>query len=169
MLAVGKLLEVSFLRKPVCWVPHGVSLEVPCEALPVSTEDKFQELPFPYGLSDADCEWFERHSNTLSGGENRAKVAEYKSSAESGNAYGQNLFGGCYYYGLGVAVDKKRAVELYTLSAEQGNAWGQFNLGYCFQYGHSVAVDLSLAKQWYGRAAAQGEEFAIEALEELNA
>ena len=156
VLAVGKLLETSFLPKPVCWVPHGVSLDVPCEAVPAFTEDKFQELPFPCGLGEADVEWFKKHRKTLSDEEMKAKVAGFKSSAESGNAYGQYLFGECYYYGHGVTKDRNRAAELFTLSADQKNSWGLDSLGYCFKHGYGVAMDKKRAAELHTLSADQG-------------
>ena len=137
----------------MCWVPAGVSLDVPCEALAPVTEDNFEQLP--YGLGEAECDWFEKHMKTASAEEKEAKVAEYRLRAEAGNAYGQALLGDCYFYGYGVAKDVKRMVELCTLSAEQGNAWGQHNLGVCFDRGRGVAVDKERAVDLYILAAEQ--------------
>ena len=153
-LAVGKLLEVLFLPKPVCWVPVDVSLNVSYEVSNSPTENKFEQLP--YGLGEVECHWFEKHRNALSNEEKVAKVVEYRLRAEAGNAYGQSLLGTCYLYGNGVTMDEKRAAELFMLSAEQGNAWGQFNLGDCFQYGHGVVVDEKKAVELYTLSAEQG-------------
>jgi len=161
VLAVGKLLETSFFPTPVCWVPHGVPLDVPCEAVPAFTEDKFQELPFPYGrLDEAECKWFKKYMHTLSDEEMKAKVAGFKSSAESGNAYGQYLFGECYYYGHGVTKDRNRAAELYTLSADQKNSWGLDSLGYCFKHGLGVVEDRKRAVELFKLSAEQGNAYA---------
>ena len=62
----------------------------------------------------------------------------------------------CYYHGIGVAVDKKRAVELYRLCAQAGDAKAQCKLGYCYQMGEGVDTDKEQAFKLYTESANQG-------------
>jgi len=158
VLTVREFCKASFLSKPVCWVPHGLSLDIPCVALTPESEDKTQELPC--GLSDTDCELFDKRMHSLSAEEQVARVNIYRRPSEAGNAYGQNLLGCCYARGYGVAQDMKKAVELYMLSAEQGNSWGQNNLGFCYREGHHVVLDKAKAVELYTASAQQGNAWA---------
>jgi TPR repeat protein len=55
--------------------------------------------------------------------QNRHRRSETGPSAEQGNAFGQNSFGGCLENGFGVGKDLNRAVEFHRLPVEQGNAF----------------------------------------------
>jgi TPR repeat protein len=46
--------------------------------------------------------------------------------------------GYCYYKGLKVEKDFKKAVFFYSKASENGNADAQNNLGYCYQHGEGV-------------------------------
>ena len=155
VLPAGRLLRPAFLPKTVCWVPVEMSLDVPCVALPVRTEDKFEELPF--GLGEADYDWLRKNHKTASVEGLKAKVSEYRVRAEAGNMYGQHLLGRCYLNGLGgVAKDEERAAELFALAAEQGLARAQCSLGVCYECGKGVAEDKKRAVELYTLAAEQG-------------
>ena len=45
------------------------------------------------------------------------------------------MLGAIYYFGEGVDVDLKLAVDWYKKSAEQGNPRAQFSLGSAYWYG----------------------------------
>lgn len=65
------------------------------------------------------------------------------------------LLGDCYYYGIGVQQDYKKAFELYR---EQAKAWGDKDdiscerLAECYRTGHGVERDEHLAEVWTERS-----------------
>ena len=72
----------------------------------------------------------------------------------------QNYLGWCYENGVGVVMDKAKAVEWYTKAAEQEDADAQSKLGWCYYNGDGVVMDKAKAVEWYRKAAEQGNAYA---------
>lgn len=66
-----------------------------------------------------------------------AKKTLTPSEAEKAYQMGEN-----YYYGRGVAQDRKKAAEYYLQAAEAGHAKAQYSLGVCYRMGLGVSQDL---------------------------
>ena len=77
--------------------------------------------------------------------------------AESGDAEAQYNIGNCYFYGLGVKKDYKKAVKWFHKSAEQGNASAANDLGTCYHNGFGVEQDEEEAKRWWRKAVGNGQ------------
>jgi TPR repeat protein len=93
----------------------------------------------------------------LSEGQNDAEAAKnYKLSADQGNSYGQNNYGRCLEYGIGVVKNEHEAANYYKLSADQGNSYGQRYYGSCLKHGTGVAKDEQEAVKYLTLSAAQG-------------
>lgn len=93
-----------------------------------------------------------------------------KRNAESGDRVAQYNLAVLHETGqLGVAEDKRKAVEWYRKSADQGYANAQYNLGVLYLRGEGVAPDRQAAVRWLQLAAAQHHEPARAALEKLAA
>lgn len=71
------------------------------------------------------------------------------------------ILGDCYYDGLGVAQDHKRALHFYRDAAKAKIAVAQTRIAKCLLYGHGCARDPSKAVQWYQNAADIGETSAF--------
>jgi TPR repeat protein len=82
--------------------------------------------------------------------------ADYKLSADQGNAEGQWRYGVCLLNGEGVEVDLRMAAHYFKLSADQGNAEGQWRYGACLLNGHGVGVDFRMAAHYFKLCADQG-------------
>jgi len=92
----------------------------------------------------------------------------YTQAAVQGYKDAQFNLGVCYDNGEGVEKDRKKAAYWYTQAAVQGNAKAQFNLGVCYKKGEGVEKDLKKALSWLYKALENGEEFAREAIEEIE-
>ena len=68
----------------------------------------------------------------------------------------QNMVGICYFFGLGVAKNVKKAFEYYSLSAEQGNSRSMCNLGYCYANGCGTEENKTIAFEWHEKSADLG-------------
>src|SRR5438477_197764 len=71
----------------------------------------------------------------------------YEISVEQGHSNSQYNLSVCYYYGIGVKKDVKKAVELYQRATEQEYADAQNNLGDCYYYGTGVGKDVKKAAE----------------------
>ena len=83
-------------------------------------------------------------------------VAEWKASAESGDAVSALLLGVISDTGQGVPQDYAQALYWYKRAAEAGSPSGMFDVGIMYDAGQGVAQDPAEAALWYGRAAASG-------------
>ncbi len=84
------------------------------------------------------------------------EVAEWRISAEQGDAAAQTNLGDAYDTGEGITQDKREAVRWWHKAAEQGNASAQYNLGIKYLNGEGVIQDQREAVRWYRKAAEQG-------------
>lgn len=69
-----------------------------------------------------------------------------------------------YYYGNGVATDKRRGCELFRAAAEAGHATGAYGVGWCYRAGDFGAVDKARAIRWIRLGAQRGDLIAMDAL-----
>ncbi len=76
--------------------------------------------------------------------------------AEQGDAQAQHLVGRRYYFGDGVAEDRKKAVQWQTMAADQGHATAQYVLGLLYSMGEGVPEDKAKAVALITRSAEQG-------------
>ncbi|MDR1597691.1 MAG: sel1 repeat family protein, partial [Holosporales bacterium] len=88
-------------------------------------------------------------------------AAEYKISADLGDADAQCKYGICLEFGIGGASrDLEGAVEYYKRSANQGNeasnAEGKCRYGICLEFGIGVRPNPKLAVEYYRASAKQG-------------
>ena len=73
--------------------------------------------------------------------------------------------GHSYRYGLGVAKDDAKAVELYTKAVALGRAQRcDGSLGHSYRYGIGVANDDAKAVEWFIKAAEAGNSLAASAV-----
>ena len=63
----------------------------------------------------------------------------------------ETLLGICYFDGIGVAVDRKKAVDLYQRAADKGDAEGQGLLGNAYK----MVQNYDEAFKWFEKAAEQ--------------
>ncbi len=98
-----------------------------------------------------------------------AKAAKYlKKAALQGHIKAQNNLGTMYYEGQGVTQNFTEAANWYRKSAEQNNVDAQFNLAAMYKKGEGVEKDITQAIYWLRKAVAQGDQYAQDALEELE-
>lgn len=95
-------------------------------------------------------------------------VRWYQKGAENGSADAQSALGECYYNGEGVSEDAEKAFYWFNKAAEQDNATACFYMGECYENGYGCSVDLNLARQYYQKAHELGDEYAEDALAELD-
>jgi len=88
-----------------------------------------------------------------------AAVREWEPLAVRGDKIAQYNMGVLYDSGLGVPVDKARALLWYRKSAEQGFAQALNNLGRMFYLGDEVPPDYLRAASYFRQAAEQGVAF----------
>lgn len=84
---------------------------------------------------------------------------EWEPLAVRGDMIAQYNLGVLYDSGLGLPVDKARAMLWYRKSADQGFAQAQNNLGRIYYMGDGVAPDYAIAAGYLRRAAEQGIAF----------
>ena len=82
--------------------------------------------------------------------------------------YVLNFVGSAYYWGDGVAVDRKKAFEYYLISAQKGNPETQYKVGNCYETGQGTTRDMDKAIEWYIKSALQGYPDAIAAIEKYG-
>ena len=73
--------------------------------------------------------------------------------------------GRCYFYGIGIEIDKKLAFDLFCKASEANYCEASFMAGYMCCYGDGINKDLNKAKEFYQKALELGME---EAKDELN-
>ena len=162
VLTPGKLLEISFLPKPLCWVPTSFSLKATGETSAPRTEDRVEVLPMTRPLGKADCEWFEHHWNDskISKEMKEAKLAEYRQAFIVDDAYGQYLLGRCFQSGFGSAErDVSKAMGMFESAAAQGLAFAQKELAdsiWIESNSAAVRKARNRATELYTKAASQG-------------
>lgn len=76
--------------------------------------------------------------------------------AERGEANAQYVLGRRYYYGDGVILDRRKAVEWQTRAANQGHATAQYVLGLLYLAGEGVHQDSQQGVAWISRSAGLG-------------
>ena len=74
-----------------------------------------------------------------------------------GCAHNKSVLACCYMYGLGVAKDRAKGLQLGRESATEGSCFGQLFTGTCYRKGLGVAKDNAEAARFYRLAAAQGQ------------
>lgn len=80
-----------------------------------------------------------------------------------------NNLGVCYFYGNGVELDYKKALEYYRLSASLGNDFGIYNIGVCYERGvGGVSKDIQKAIENFKLAARLGNAEAVNSLVRLQ-
>ena len=84
-------------------------------------------------------------------------IKSYKEAAEHGDAVSQYNLGAAYRWGVGVPLDKAKAVEWIRKSAEQGYAVAQRMLGHMYEIGEGLPQSSDDAIPWYKKAARQGD------------
>ncbi len=84
-------------------------------------------------------------------------VAEWRESANKGDARSQTALGNAYAMGLAVGVDHRAASEWYRKAADQGNAAAQYSLATNYAAGLGVERNLAKAIELF-RAAAERQE-----------
>lgn len=62
----------------------------------------------------------------------------FKMAADQGHSNGQNGYGACLEFGVGVEKDMSQAAKYYQLSAEQNNPIGLINYGICCRNGFGM-------------------------------
>lgn len=87
--------------------------------------------------------------------------------AESGDPAAQTLIAELYWNGLGVAQNRKKAVEWYKFAAEAGGRDAQYVYARSLLRGESVKADLKLGEEMLRKAADAGHHRAQFALAEL--
>ncbi len=80
--------------------------------------------------------------------------------AKKNDALAQNIIGGMYKNGEGVAKTNIEAIRWYQKAANQGYAIAQNNLGTIYENGSGVKKDNLIATNWYRKAAALGLDVA---------
>ena len=76
---------------------------------------------------------------------------------------------GCKYHdGIGVPVNKQKAIECWKKAGELGLPEAQFIVGCIYEGGLDVDQDMAEAEKWFRKAAEQGYEPAIEALKDFD-
>lgn len=96
-----------------------------------------------------------------------------KSVKEYGSVEGSLALGRLYYFGIGVAQDYHKAIELLTLIADEtnngrGHGVAQMMLGQMYAFGHGVQQNLATAREYFQRAADQGYIYPLSALSTLE-
>lgn len=80
-----------------------------------------------------------------------------------------NNLGVSYFYGNGVVLDYKKALEYYRLSASLGNDFGIYNVGVCYELGvGGISKDIPQAIENFKLAASLGNKEAVKSLIRLQ-
>jgi len=80
------------------------------------------------------------------------------------NSYDNNsnymlILGDCYYYGVGVEVDKKTSFIFYEMSAMNNNPIAQYYMGVAYYFGDDgIEKDFDKAFDWYKKSAMNGHK-----------
>ncbi|NBQ65468.1 MAG: sel1 repeat family protein [Verrucomicrobia bacterium] len=76
---------------------------------------------------------------------------ELKEKAEEGDSEAQVNLGWCYFDGLGIDKDYKKAASWFQKAADQNNPWGELNLAICFKEGKGVPKNLLKAFEYFSK------------------
>ncbi len=90
----------------------------------------------------------------------------YRLAANDGYIPAIHNLGNCYYYGVGVRKNYKKAAKLF-LSCAEADSDSCFMAGECYEYGRGVTKNLCKAIECYTVAVKHGHEEAKEALTRL--
>ncbi|RIA89585.1 hypothetical protein C1645_771983, partial [Glomus cerebriforme] len=66
------------------------------------------------------------------------------------------MLGYCCDFGIGIDINKQKAVELYKKAANLGSKVAQYNLGIMYEKGDVIEKDINQAIYWYEQSAKQG-------------
>ena len=78
---------------------------------------------------------------------------------------GISALGSCYEYGLGVARDSVKALELYQLAQKKGSPWGYYAMGLNYLYGElGLDKDVKKGISYLEKAYKMGEHQALDPL-----
>ena len=97
----------------------------------------------------------------------REAIYWYEKSEELPEA--QYKLGICYSQGLGVSVNKEKAVKYFLKLAQENNAQAQYELGLCYLKGEGVEKNRPAGLDWLQKAADQGITQAVTAIQEEKA
>ncbi len=101
----------------------------------------------------------------LRDGSRYKEMAEYLMKAsDEGHADARAILGDCYFYGLGVEQDQKKAVELFISAAEMGSLMGCYSAGNELLIGKVVDADYQKAYTYLKKVADEGDDRAINSL-----
>ena len=78
------------------------------------------------------------------------------------------MLGYCYDTGIGISIDKQKAVELYQKAANLRDEVAQYNLAIKYEYGDGIEKDVDKAIYWYEQSAKQGYQSAQNKLKKLK-
>ncbi len=88
---------------------------------------------------------------------NKDRFDKTLAEAEKGDAESQYKLGKMYTEGVGVNIDRAKAIEAFENAANQGYAKAEYNLGLSYYEGSGVTKDMSTAYKWFKAAAEQGD------------
>ena len=80
--------------------------------------------------------------------------------AEQGKVDSQYKLGKAYFYGIGIPLDKTKAVKWINRAADQGHTQSEILMGTFYSLGDGVVPDLTETIKWYRRAAVKGNSLA---------
>ncbi|GBC21976.2 kinase-like domain-containing protein [Rhizophagus irregularis DAOM 181602=DAOM 197198] len=78
------------------------------------------------------------------------------------------MLGNCYCNGIGISIDRKKAVELYQKAANLGNKIRQYNLAIMYENGDGIEKNIDKAIYWYKQSVKQGHQDAQNKLKMLK-
>jgi len=115
--------KVDNEKCPFCRAPWPDSEEEAVERI-----KKRIEMNDPLAMHNLGCFYGD---GTYGFSKDYTKALEYwHQAAELGDAKAYNSIGCCYDDGIGVKVDKKKAIHYYELAAMEGNVKARYNLGF---------------------------------------
>lgn len=85
-----------------------------------------------------------------------ATFEQFKTQADQGQAWAQNVLGELYFAGLGVPEDRAEALKWFQASAKGGNVYGMVNVGNVCSGGIKGLQNDNAAAKWYRTAAELG-------------
>jgi TPR repeat protein len=73
----------------------------------------------------------------------------------------------CYKHGIGIKINRQKALELYKKAASLGNSVAQYNIALMYEKGQG-AKNIGKAILWYEKSAKQGDQDARNKLKHLR-
>jgi len=95
---------------------------------------------------------YDLEETRLTSGRRSKALNAFELSAQQGNSAAELKIGDYYYFGMGTAVNFRKAVAHYRAASEARNAQAMFNLAYMHEHGIGLPKDLHLAKRFYDMA-----------------